>query len=456
IGCDHDVLEVTSFEQPFPAAASIIDEVDQVAAYADGTLRTNAVTLSWTGNSSSDFLAYQILRTEGDPTGDFEIVGSVNDQSVTTFTDSDLSDADGDVEYSYIVATMLASGTSKVDTVEVKTPLWDQPSDVVANARTSDTCRLTWTDNSESEAGFKIYIYDHDLSVDVPEDSLTVGAGVTEANFEAVNTDFRFTLVAENDFEEPMEETSKVRFEVTSGTPGVHTWATQLEGTADIFMSWTDNSTRETKFEIERSIGNILTFTLLDEVDYNVTEYTDTDLTLGTMYYYRVRAVNTVEDPDWESSYRTLYFFTGVTVQPFEFYTSFEDGSLPDNMSVGGDASWAVVADEDAPDGDFVLQAGEIGNDQECYVEFTTDELFAGEDIDFRYKISSESSHDYLRFYIDGELEWSQSGDYSWSSRTEWIPAGEHVLRWAFEKDDYDYTANTGDDTAWIDLINLW
>lgn len=61
---------------------------------------------------------------------------------------------------------------------------------------------------------------------------------------------------------------------------------------AEINLTWTDNSTNESSFVIERSLnGN--TFTPIGAVPGNTTAYTDNSgLLLNTLYYYRVKAQN--------------------------------------------------------------------------------------------------------------------------------------------------------------------
>ncbi|MCC6652381.1 MAG: fibronectin type III domain-containing protein [Candidatus Eisenbacteria bacterium] len=60
-----------------------------------------------------------------------------------------------------------------------------------------------------------------------------------------------------------------------------------------IALTWTDGSTNETSFEIERSTtGSGGPFTPRGTVGANVTTYDDTGLTPNTPYCYRVRAVN--------------------------------------------------------------------------------------------------------------------------------------------------------------------
>src|SRR5205085_387358 len=56
-------------------------------------------------------------------------------------------------------------------------------------------------------------------------------------------------------------------------------------------LAWTNNATNQTGFEIDRSTDGT-NFTLLTNVAGNVTNYSDSGLTAGTTYFYRVEATN--------------------------------------------------------------------------------------------------------------------------------------------------------------------
>lgn len=61
-------------------------------------------------------------------------------------------------------------------------------------------------------------------------------------------------------------------------------------------LTWTDNSTNEANFNIERAPGSCVvapTFTALATVGANVTTFTDTAVVEGSTYCYRVNASNT-------------------------------------------------------------------------------------------------------------------------------------------------------------------
>lgn len=60
----------------------------------------------------------------------------------------------------------------------------------------------------------------------------------------------------------------------------------------EVKLSWKDNSTTETGFEISRSTDGV-NFGPLTTVSQNVTTYTDNTVAAGTTYYYKVRGVET-------------------------------------------------------------------------------------------------------------------------------------------------------------------
>jgi hypothetical protein len=63
-----------------------------------------------------------------------------------------------------------------------------------------------------------------------------------------------------------------------------------------IDLSWTDNSSDETGFKIERSPNGTSGWTQIDTVGAGVTSYSDNSLGCSTPYYYRVRAYSAYGD----------------------------------------------------------------------------------------------------------------------------------------------------------------
>ena len=63
---------------------------------------------------------------------------------------------------------------------------------------------------------------------------------------------------------------------------------------AEVALAWTDGSTNETGFRVERSTDALGPFSLIATTGANVTAYADGDLAAATTYYYRVCAYNAV------------------------------------------------------------------------------------------------------------------------------------------------------------------
>jgi hypothetical protein len=70
----------------------------------------------------------------------------------------------------------------------------------------------------------------------------------------------------------------------------------------------------------------------------------------------------------------------------------------------------------------------------------------------FYRKVSSESSYDYLKFYIDDILMQQWSGTVAWGQVSYPVSAGLHTFKWQYYKDS---SISTAEDCAWIDYIEF-
>ncbi|WML55380.1 fibronectin type III domain-containing protein [Neobacillus sp. PS3-12] len=83
---------------------------------------------------------------------------------------------------------------------------------------------------------------------------------------------------------------------------------TNLQGTVQtgpkVQLTWKDNATNETSYVIERSTNNGGTYTQIGTVNANVTSYTDSAVTPGSSYTYRVKALNGNSSSTYSNSVR--------------------------------------------------------------------------------------------------------------------------------------------------------
>jgi len=109
---------------------------------------------------------------------------------------------------------------------------------------------------------------------------------------------------------------------------------------------------------------------------------------------------------------------------------------------------WYIQSDTTS-DGIDAAQANRIGDSQTA--SFTLDVI--GPDLlEYRYKVSSEESSDFLSINLDGQEQEAFSGEINWQSGSLVIPAGPHTIAFSYIKDG---SVSEGEDTAWLDSFNL-
>ena len=103
-------------------------------------------------------------------------------------------------------------------------------------------------------------------------------------------------------------------------------------------------------------------------------------------------------------------------------------------------------------DGVDAAQSGVITHNQTSSMETT---VTGPVNISFWWKVSSEGSYDYLRFYIDGiEQSGSISGTVDWLQKSYLLASsGSHTLKWSYTKDG---SVNSGSDCGWVDQLGIF
>jgi titin len=85
---------------------------------------------------------------------------------------------------------------------------------------------------------------------------------------------------------------------LSNAPPAAPSNLTAVASGSQVSLSWQSNSTNQTGFKVERANDSGFTqgLTLLTTTAATVTTYTDTTVTVGNTYYYRVRATNSFGD----------------------------------------------------------------------------------------------------------------------------------------------------------------
>ena len=248
-------------------SASIVSAPTNLAASAT----SSAVNLSWTDTSTTE-AGFKIERSSG---GSYTQIASVA-ANTTSYTDTPLTEG----TYTYYVFAYNSGGNSN-NSNTASASVIPAPTNLTAQATDSATVSLSWIDNATTEAGFKIEIATGAGSfVQIK----TVGPNVTsyvDTNRSPNDYHYRvraFKSTSNSDYSNTADTT------VLVAPTGLS--ASSTNGT-DVNLSWTDNSSNEDGFYIERSTDGI-NFTQIDSVGTDVSTYTDPGLLSGT-YYYQVR-----------------------------------------------------------------------------------------------------------------------------------------------------------------------
>ena len=127
---------------------------------------------------------------------------------------------------------------------------------------------------------------------------------------------------------------------------------------SEMHLSWTDSSTNENGFSIERSPNGVDTWVELGFAIANTTTYTDAGLTQITTYHYRVSAYNVIGNSDYSNSASATTFdlppaspsnLNATAVVPGQIGLDWADNSSNENgfaieRSPNGVNSWVEIA----------------------------------------------------------------------------------------------------------------
>jgi hypothetical protein len=173
--------------------------------------------------------------------------------------------------------------------VAAMSPLWSQ-------------VNLAWTDGSTNETGFKIERRTGTTGAWSEVATLPAGTqAYLDTNLQPV-TQYFYRVRAYNGAgvsaaTDPVNVTTQAP--PLPAAPSELTADSSLAGQVD--LSWSDNSSEETLFRIERKAGALGAWVEVGTVGTNVTVFTSTGLMPNTTYFFRVRAANAGGNSDYSN-----------------------------------------------------------------------------------------------------------------------------------------------------------
>jgi fibronectin type 3 domain-containing protein len=276
------------------------------------------VNLTWTdatpptpvnlGNPANE-IGFRIQRAtvgKNAQPGAYAQIGSAL-ANATRYTDTT---ADTVSTYSYEVVAFNAAGnsTSAPVTVGPPTGLPAAPTGLLATLQSGPQVGLTWTDNATNETGF---VVERAVGAGAFSTLATVGPRINTGSVSYADT----TVTAGNTYayrvkavngggSSAYSNTASVSLSSPPAAPsGLTARAARTKGLTDtVTLAWRDNANNETGFTIQRATNNTFTAGLnTSTVAANTITTQQTGLARGTIYWYRIRAVNLSGASAWSN-----------------------------------------------------------------------------------------------------------------------------------------------------------
>ncbi len=253
------------------------------------SVSTSNVQLNWTDNSNNETWFRVERSTDQINFTEITTVGT----NVTTYTDKSLPGG----TYYYRIRAANTNGNSVYTNIATATvsvpPLVAAPTNLTATSTINNRVDLAWTDNSNNESAFLVErstdgVNFVQLAILNPNSTSYINISLSNGTY--------YYRVRATSYVDGNSDYSNVASAMVATIVGpVPQAPTNLQGAASstgVGLTWTDNSSNEATFRIERSTDGVA-FAEIWNVGANVTSYTDSALINGTLtYYYRIRANN--------------------------------------------------------------------------------------------------------------------------------------------------------------------
>ncbi|MDR0706714.1 MAG: fibronectin type III domain-containing protein [Treponema sp.] len=337
-------------------------------------LESGGIRVSW--NSVSDATGYRVIRS-GSENGTYVQVGWAESAS---YTDKEVS---GGTTYYYHVMAVNEGGDSPLSSIVSATAVMIAPANVTAVAQSTSGILVSW-DSVSGAASYKVY---RGGSAD---GEYTLAGSPTEPAYTdtelSMGTTYYYKVSAvTSGGEGPLSSAVSTATSVP-GAPVNVTAATQW--TSGIQVSW-DSVSDATGYKVYRSGSADGEYTLAGSP--TATSYLDTELSMGTTYYYKVSAVTSGGEGPLSSS-------ASATTRSLPAPANVTAAAPPSNSissilvswdSVSGAASYKVYRGGSA-DGEYTLAGSLEATSYTATESYTDTELSMG--TTYYYKVSAVDS----------------------------------------------------------------
>jgi LmbE family N-acetylglucosaminyl deacetylase len=257
------------------------------------------IDLTWTASTNTTGYFVERAPDNNGTAGAYALVATLQGSSNTSYSNTGLT---GTTTYWFRIRAFNATDVSGYSTAINATTLLAPaaPSNLAAAPISTTRIDLSWTDNATNETAY--------LLERAPDNSGTAGTYAQIASLAAgsvaysntglaANTRYWYRVRAMN-----ATDTSAYSSAISASTPLGPAAPSNLQAQAisasQINLTWTDNTTSETGFTLERAPdnnGSAGTFASIATLPVNAVSYSDASLTQNTRYWYRVRSFNAVD-----------------------------------------------------------------------------------------------------------------------------------------------------------------
>lgn len=253
------------------------------------TISESQIDLAWT-DSNQEGTGFEIqISTDNENFSTLEII---DDITTNAFSVENLLEG---VTYYFKLRVIdtLNQNVSEFITANAITNLIT-PTNFIATA-SSNTITLVWKDNSNKEKNYTV-----EQSLDgINFTVLTTDLERNSTTFEITNlgeeTEYFYRVRATNN----QIQSAYSNIDSDTTTIAIPTGLSlEVISDTEILATWNNSSNIEDNYVLERSLDGI-TFSTSFVLGVNVEQYNNTGLTPGTMYFYRIKAVNLNYDGDY-------------------------------------------------------------------------------------------------------------------------------------------------------------
>ncbi|MEW6026546.1 MAG: fibronectin type III domain-containing protein [Planctomycetota bacterium] len=255
---------------------------------AASTISSSQINLTWTDNSNNES-GFKIERSPNGVDTWTEVYTTTS--NTVSYPNTGLT---YNTTYYYRIRSYNTAGNSNYTTIVFATTNQAAPSAPTGAGVTvlSDTSiRLNWTDASNNEDGFKVERSPEGITYTL-RGTFPAGTAVfTDTGLSALTAYwyrvYAYNGVGNSGYSNVVSGTTQAPPVPAAPTTLVTTTVTS----SSIGLQWTDNSTNEDGFKLERSVDGV-NYTVTYTLGAGVNIFSDTPLTPSTTFYYRVYAYN--------------------------------------------------------------------------------------------------------------------------------------------------------------------